>query len=202
MKTTVYVKSLITITFLQKSFVKIFFTLFQLLLVHAEGEIHITNKDHPKLYFPLLSSPCLVVVSAPRVINLFNKGATNYQTIFLTGKPYLFNYSHLGHLIISYIIPAKEFCKVWDCETRTICSSNLPLPLHRELVCVIKQLAFSLFQMMKHYLVVLLVFQMSFWVSGEISGDLGLGWHFVVKDISLKDLEPTRTPRQIIGSRW
>ena len=38
-------------------------------------------------------------------------------------------------------------------------------------------------------------------VTGNIRGDLGDGWHYLVKGVGLRDLQPTRSPRQIIGSR-
>ena len=60
---------------------------------------------------------------------------------------------------------------------------------------------FLIFQMTKHFFAMVVVSWKFICIQAEISGDLGLGWHFVAKDISLKDLEPTRMPRQIIGSR-
>ena len=38
-------------------------------------------------------------------------------------------------------------------------------------------------------------------VTGNIRGDLGEGWHYLAKGVGLRDLQPTRSPRQIIGSR-
>ena len=50
-------------------------------------------------------------------------------------------------------------------------------------------------------LVVLVVLMVQNTVSGAIMGDLSNGWHYLVTGISARDLQPTRTPRQIIGSR-
>ena len=50
----------------------------------------------------------------------------------------------------------------------------------------------------------LLVLSLGVWVTrvaGNIRGDLGEGWHYLAKGVSLRDLRPTRSPRQIIGSR-
>ena len=55
----------------------------------------------------------------------------------------------------------------------------------------------------------LLITLMTVNVEGLIMGDLGQGWHYLIKDLRLQDVqpqsrrapEPTRTPRQIIGSR-
>merc|ERR1711874_277427 len=37
-------------------------------------------------------------------------------------------------------------------------------------------------------------------VSGIIMGDLDNGWHYLVTGLSYRDVRPTRTPRQVIGS--
>lgn len=49
--------------------------------------------------------------------------------------------------------------------------------------------------------VVLLLLMLQNAVSAVIMGDLSDGWHYLVTGISYRDLQPTRTPRQIIGSR-
>ena len=49
--------------------------------------------------------------------------------------------------------------------------------------------------------VVLLVLALQDVVSGMIMGDLASGWHYMVKGISYRELQPTRSPRQVIGSR-
>ena len=49
--------------------------------------------------------------------------------------------------------------------------------------------------------VVLLLLILQDVVSAVIMGDLRDGWHYLVTGISLRDLRPTRMPRQIIGSR-
>ena len=38
-------------------------------------------------------------------------------------------------------------------------------------------------------------------VAANIRGDLGEGWHYFVRGVALRDIQPTRSPRQIIGSR-
>ena len=38
-------------------------------------------------------------------------------------------------------------------------------------------------------------------VSGMIMGDLADGWHYMVRGLSYRELQPTRSPRQVIGSR-
>ena len=38
-------------------------------------------------------------------------------------------------------------------------------------------------------------------VAANIRGDLGEGWHYFVRGVALRDIQPTRGPRQIIGSR-
>ena len=49
--------------------------------------------------------------------------------------------------------------------------------------------------------VVLLVLLLQNLVAAVIMGDLRDGWHYLVTGISVRDLQPTRMPRQIIGSR-
>lgn len=55
---------------------------------------------------------------------------------------------------------------------------------------------------MSHMLLLLLTLMMLVTrVVGNIRGDLGDGWHYLAKGVGLRDLQPTRSPRQIIGSR-
>ena len=55
---------------------------------------------------------------------------------------------------------------------------------------------------MSHMLLLLLTLMMLVTrVAGNIRGDLGDGWHYLAKGVGLRDLQPTRSPRQIIGSR-
>lgn len=55
---------------------------------------------------------------------------------------------------------------------------------------------------MTHMMLVVLALGMSVTrVEGNIRGYLGEGWHYLVKGVGLRDLQPTRSPRQIIGSR-
>ena len=56
---------------------------------------------------------------------------------------------------------------------------------------------------MKHCLVVVLAFYGTQFAFGEISGDLGDSWQFIVKGINPDDprLETRRDPKQIIRSR-
>ena len=49
--------------------------------------------------------------------------------------------------------------------------------------------------------VVLLLLILQNVVAAVIMGDLRSGWHYLVTEISARDLQPTRMPRQIIGSR-
>ena len=49
--------------------------------------------------------------------------------------------------------------------------------------------------------VVLLLLILESRVEAMIMGDLGSGWHYLVRELSFRDLQPTRMPRQIIGSR-
>ena len=49
--------------------------------------------------------------------------------------------------------------------------------------------------------VVLLLLILQNLVAAMIRGDLRDGWHYLVTGISARDLQPTRMPRQIIGSR-
>ena len=55
---------------------------------------------------------------------------------------------------------------------------------------------------MSHMMLLLLTLGMSVTrVVGNIRGDLADGWHYLAKGVGLRDLQPTRSPRQIIGSR-
>ena len=58
---------------------------------------------------------------------------------------------------------------------------------------------------MKHLLIVviqlMMMMQKSVTVTGMIMGDIGEGWHYIVRGLKMADIEPTRMPRQIIGSR-
>ena len=47
----------------------------------------------------------------------------------------------------------------------------------------------------------MMMMQKSVTVTGMIMGDIGEGWHYIVRGLKMADIEPTRMPRQIIGSR-
>ena len=49
--------------------------------------------------------------------------------------------------------------------------------------------------------VVLVLLMLQNTVTAVIMGDLRDGWHYLVTELSYRDLQPTRAPRQIIGSR-
>ena len=61
-------------------------------------------------------------------------------------------------------------------------------------------------EMKRSKFLVLLILLVNKTVRGLILGELGEGWHYMVRGLNWKDLQnnqdiPTRSPRQIIGSR-
>ena len=57
----------------------------------------------------------------------------------------------------------------------------------------------------KMILLVMIMMMKTVAVEGLIMGDLGDGWHYLIRNLRKQDLSPmtpTRSPRQIIGSRF